>query len=515
MSNNIAQALIESGFADIDDEKELIETHISWVILAGRYAYKIKKPVDLGFVDFTTLKKRKFYCDEEVRLNRRLAPELYIGVIKITGTADCPILEGVGAALEYAVKMKRFSEQKELRHMLATALPDSQRFQQLATDLAAFHEAAGVADLNSGYATLESLTCSEIDNFTEIRKHIHEPSLLLRMEHLEAWTRASLVKLEPLFWRRRSEGRIRECHGDLHLGNLVCFDDRIVPFDCLEFNSELRWIDVASEIAFLLMDLIFNRQYPLARQLLDRYLEASGDYEIVILLDHYLVYRAMVRAKVSCLQPPAKHPTPDPQGEFVRYIELAERFSAPKRTPRLIITCGLSGSGKTWISGLLVELSDTIRIRSDVVRKHHYGLTATGDSHSELGAGIYTAAATNTVYNELSRFTEIILDAGYSVVVDATFLDESRRAEFSAIAEKKTVPFTILVVEAPYEILVSRISTRQKSGADASEADLAVLDNQRRRFEPLSPVELEHAVIIDSATDRNHLIKQLQPLING
>lgn len=399
--------------------------------------------------------------------------------------------------------------------MLATALPDSQKFQQLAVDLAAFHDAADVADLNSGYATLESLTHSEIDNFTEIRKHIDEPSLRLRIKRLEAWTRASLVELEPLFAQRRREGRIRECHGDLHLGNLVCLDERIVPFDCLEFNSELRWIDVASEVAFLLMDLITSTQYPLARQFLDRYLETSGDYEIVALLDHYLVYRAMVRAKVSCLQPPTMHPTLEPRGEFERYIELAERFSAPKRAPRLIITCGFSGSGKTWISGLLVELSETIRIRSDVVRKHQHGLTTTGDSHSEFEAGIYTANATNAVYTELSRLTQLILDAGYSVIVDATFLDKSRRRKFSAIAEKKSVPFTIMVAEAPYEILVSRILTRQKSGADASEADLAVLDNQRRLLEPLSPLELEHAIIIDSATDRNQIIQRLQPLIAG
>jgi aminoglycoside phosphotransferase family enzyme/predicted kinase len=515
MSNNIAQALIESEIAEAEDDKVLIETHISWVILAGRYAYKIKKPVDLGFVNFITLKKRKFYCDEEVRLNRRLAPELYIGVIKITGTIDYPILEGEGAALEYAVKMKRFPEQKELRHMLTTALPDSQKFQHLAADLANFHDAADVAELNSGYGTPESLTRSEIDNFTEIRKHIDDPSLRRHMAQLEAWTRASLAELEPLFRRRRKQGRIRECHGDLHLGNLVCLDERIVPFDCLEFSSELRWIDVASEMAFLLMDLIFNNQYLLARQLLDRYLETSGDYEIVVLLDHYLVYRAMVRAKVSCLQPPAQHPSPDQRGEPEQYIALAERFSAPKRKPRLIITCGLSGSGKTWISGRLVELSETIRIRSDVVRKHQHGLTATGDSQSELEAGIYTAAANNTVYTELSRLTEMILDAGYSVIVDATFLDQSRRRNFSAIAEKKSVPFTIMVVEAPYEILVSRILKRQKSGADASEADLAVLDNQRRLFEPLSPLELEHAVIIDSAADRNQIIKLLQPLIDG
>ena len=241
--------------------------------------------------------------------------------------------------------------------MLAATLPDSQRFQQLADDLAAFHDAADAADLNSGYATPESLTHSEIDNFIEIRKHIDEPSLRRRMEQLEAWTKRSLIELEPLFGRRRREGRIRECHGDLHLGNLVCLDDRIVPFDCLEFNAELRWIDVASEIAFLLMDLIFSKQYPLARQLLDRYLETSGDYEIVALLDHYLVYRAMVRAKVSCLQPPVEHPATDQRGEFEQYINLGVRIAALKRSASSIYCSStgcqqaLHGAGNPVASG--------------------------------------------------------------------------------------------------------------------------------------------------------------------
>ncbi|MGI9318012.1 MAG: AAA family ATPase [bacterium] len=514
MPINIATALCRSDLLGTEGKLEFIETHISWVILAGEFAYKIKKPVDLGFVDFTTLEKRKYFCMEEVRLNRRLAPDLYIGVVKICGTVESPILDGVGNELEYAVKMRRFPQDQELSQMVNAGLPGSESFQQLAEDLAGFHEVAAVAGQDSEYATPKLVARSELDNFRVIRSKISDRSLLKRFENLESWTRKSLIRLDEAFLQRMQNGRIRECHGDLHLGNLVFLNDRIVAFDCLEFNPELRWIDVASEIAFLLMDLYFHDHRARALLVLDRYLECSGDYELIPLLDHYLVYRAMVRAKICCLQQPSKDWTKSQQNTILKYVSLAEKFTVPRQSPRLIITCGLSGSGKTWISGLLVERSEIIRIRSDVIRKRHHGLHPMDSSQSEFQSGIYSDNETKYVYTELGRLAELILEAGFSVIVDATFLAESQRRRFSALAKKKSVPFVIIKVEAPYDVLVSRISSRGKLGKDASEADLNVLNNQYRNCDPLSSGELHSTLNIDSTATKEQILESITPLLD-
>ena len=510
---NIAKALGESGIFGAADQINYIETHISWIILVGDLAYKIKKPVDLGFVDFTTLEKRKFYREEEVRLNRRLAPELYIGVIEISGTVEFPSLGGTGDVFEYAVKMQRFAADRELNHMVNTALPNSGAFRQFAADLALFHAQAEIAGPESAYATPESLTASELDNFAVLKNYIGDQELLQRLQEIESWTKSSLAALSPRFARRKSEGKIRECHGDLHLGNLVYLDNRIVAFDCLEFNPDLRWIDVASEIAFLIMDLYLNGQTALARVVLDQYLEASGDYEIVALIDHYLVYRAMVRAKVYCIQLSVNREKKGHQANLVRYIELAEKFSADSRSPRLMITCGFSGSGKSWVSALLIELSETIRIRSDVVRKRQHDLDVTEDSRSGVGAGIYSPSATKAVYEELSNVAELVLDAGYSVIVDATFLDKTKRDIFAEIARRKSVPFHILFIDAPYDVLESRIASRQQEAKDPSEADVAVLKDQLETFEHLTVSERQHTLFIDSTLEQQQITESLQTLL--
>ncbi|MGB5708898.1 MAG: AAA family ATPase [Arenicellales bacterium] len=513
MSSDIINALCRSGAFFDQGEVEIVETHISWVVLAGEYAYKFKKPVDLGFVNFTSIERRAYYCEEEIRLNRRLAPDLYVGVVKITGPLESPELEGPGEVLDYAVKMSRFPADRELSHMIKTRLPPPEAFYQLATDLAVFHDSVAIADQQSSFANPDVLASVEMDNFKVINKFIHEPGLLARLQSLEAWTKTSLINLEKNFHHRKLAGRVRECHGDLHLGNLVYLNDQIIPFDCLEFNPGLRWIDVASELAFLLMDLFVNQYERIGRMMLDRYLESSGDYELVTLLQHYLVYRAMVRAKVSCLQRPGDNESNDRQGDFIRYLDFAERITAPVYGLKLIITCGFSGSGKTWISNHLVERATVIRVRSDVVRKQMHGLGLAESSESGIDSGIYTRSATQDVYQELGRLVDLILDAGYSVVVDASFLRKEHRDKFAALAEKHAVMFTILHIDAPYDVLASRIDARQQSGSDASEAGMAVVDNQRLYYDSLDSMESEHAVKIDSTLNQKQILSLLEPLV--
>ncbi len=512
MSSDIIDALCRSGVFVDQGEIQIVETHISWVLLAGKFAYKFKKPVDLGFVDFTSIERRAYYCEEEIRLNRRLATDLYVGVVKITGPLESPEFEGRGEVLDYAVKMSRFPADRELSHMLKTGLPPPEAFYQLAADLAVFHDSVAIADQQSTFANPDVLAGVEMDNFKVIKKFVQEPALLTRLQPLQAWTKTSLINLEKNFRLRKLAGRVRECHGDLHLGNLVYLNDRIIPFDCLEFNPGLRWIDVASELAFLLMDLFVNQYEKIGRIVLDRYLESSGDYELVTLLKHYLVYRSMVRAKVSCLQHPGNE-SDDRQGDFIRYLDLAERIIAPVHGLKLIITCGFSGSGKTWISNHIVEHATVIRIRSDVVRKQMHGLVLAESSESGIDSGIYTRSATQDVYQELGRLADLILDAGYSVVVDASFLRKEHRDKFAALAEKHAAVFTILQVDAPYDVLASRIDARRQSGSDASEADMAVVDNQRVYFDSLDSKESKHLVKVDSTLNQKQILNLLQPLL--
>jgi aminoglycoside phosphotransferase family enzyme/predicted kinase len=497
-TEKLISAISRSDVLATGEPVELIETHISYVLLSGEFVYKIKKPVDLGFVDFSSLEKRKYYCLEELRLNKRLASDLYLGLVQITGTSDSPELEGHGQVIEYAVKMKRFPKEMEIRNLLDRVSIPLSCFKQLAIDLVRFHENASTADCESRFANAEALRDSAMANFSDMEKLVDSPEISSRLDRLKAWTHRSLETNSICFMDRKNELRIKECHGDLHLGNLVMIDERIVPFDCLEFNEGFRWIDVASEIAFLVMDLKAYGYDAHARCVLNHYLENSGDYRMIPLLRHYLVYRAMVLAKVACFR--ARQASQDilSVSSFLSYLDLAEKISHKNNAPKLVITHGLSGCGKTWISDKILEKLDFIRIRSDVLRKHLHGISIDSRSGSGLDSGIYSESSTEAVYKALATVAKVTLEAGYSVLVDATFLKKSDRQIFKNIAETHSLSFSILNIYAPDSVLRSRIIERNKSGNDASEADLFVLDKQSSLVERLSTDEIHHTVEVDT-----------------
>jgi aminoglycoside phosphotransferase family enzyme len=356
-----------------------LETHISYIFLAGDYAYKIKKPLNLGFLDFTSLEQRKLYCSEEVRLNRRLAPDLYIDFIPISGSVDQPILGGDPVnALEYAVRMRRFAQHALLDRCLSEGILKPHHMDALARQLAQFHGSIARAGGDTPFGTPEHVQQPVLDNFTQTRALLKDPEDLRKLAELERWSKAIYERLQPLLTSRRAEGFIRECHGDLHLGNMILQDDEITVFDCIEFNEDLRWIDTISDLAFLTMDLHRRGASALAWRLLNGYLEFSGDYAGLQILTYYQVYRAMVRAKIAAIR--LNQPDLDAgqqaetQKECRSYLDLALHFSHPL-APFLLITHGVSGSGKTHITAQLLELMSAIRIRSDVERKRLFGLT--------------------------------------------------------------------------------------------------------------------------------------------
>ncbi len=377
-----------------------LETHISHVLLTGAHAYKIKKPVDLGFLDFTTLAQRKFYCEQELRLNRRLAPAIYLDVVAITGSVDRPAIGGDGPVVEYAVKMREFAQEALASRMLAAGSLGAAHVDALAAEVAAFHGRVETAGEGTRFGSPDTILRVALQNFDSIRPLRDDPADRERQDGLRAWTEREHALRLATFERRKADGFVRECHGDLHLNNIAVIDDEVTVFDCIEFNDELRWIDVMSEIAFTTMDLADRGRPDLAHRFVNAYLESTGDYAGLAVFPFYLVYRAMVRAKIACLRLGQLEPGDERTAlvaEYRGYVDLATHYARAPH-PAFVVTHGLSGSGKTTLTQGLLEWIGAIRIRTDVERKRLHGLDARARSGSGLDEGLYAADATERTY---------------------------------------------------------------------------------------------------------------------
>lgn len=472
------------------DTVTLVETHISWILLAGAFAYKIKKPLKLPFLDFSTLALRKQCCDDELRLNRRFAPDIYLDVVPITGEPLDPHLGGPGLAIEHAVRMRRFDEHGRLDRVCARGALTADHLNDLADTLVAFHAAAAVAPLETRFGSPEHILAPALDNFRDLAQLLPDARLQLRLAALRDWTDAEHRRLTPLMRERKASGQIRECHGDLHLANMVLLDGHVRMFDCLEFNEDLRWLDTANEIAFTYVDLLDHGKADLANGFVDAVLSRSGDYAAVPLLRFYAVYRALVRAKVAAIRHGQTQGMDETHAAEV-CIAQAERLAAPV-APRLVITHGLSGCGKTVAARQWLQADPharSLRLRSDVERKRLFGLAPSQRSGSDTDAGIYTPDAHARTYQRLAELASAALQAGWSVVVDAAFLQRRERDMFRALAGLRSVPFSILAPQADVAVLRERILDRQRAGQDASEATIAVLERQLQRIEPLGDDE--------------------------
>ena len=444
---------------------ELMETHISWVLLAGAFAYKIKKPVTLPFLDYGTLERRRACCEAELRLNRRYAPDLYLEVVEFDG--------------EPAVKMRRFDETGRLDHVSARGELTAAQLSELARMVVAFHGNAAVAATDTRFGEPVQVLAAALENFDELDVLLPAEAPLLR--RLRQWTLDEFARRRDAFLERKASGQVRECHGDLHLGNLVLLDGKVTPFDCIEFNEGFRWIDVASEIAFTYVDLLDHGKPGLACWLLNEWLTWSGDFSALAVMRFYAVYRAMVRGKVAAIRGIA--------ADAADYLTMADKLATPPR-PSLVITCGLSGSGKTTASTARLLADDaavTIRLRSDVERKRLFGLAPDANS----GGTIYGAEATARTYARLAELAGQALTDGWSVIVDAAFLKHAERADFRRLADSCGAPFSILFCAAPEAELRRRLDARS---GDASEATARVLEQQLNWLEPLSAEEVALAM---------------------
>jgi hypothetical protein len=489
------------------DRVQVTETHGAWVLLAGDFAYKIKKPVRFPFMDFGTLGARRHACETELRVNRRFqlhdrpATQLYLGVLPVLGTPQNPRWGEAGGgqpAIEYAVQMRRFDEAARLDHVCRRGELTPEQVAGLARRMAAFQARAAVAGSAQPWGHATAAMRWPRDNFTTLRTLMRAPDDAALLRDLSDWTEQRFAAIEPLLSRRRQKERVREGHGDLHLANLVLIQDaegsEVLPFDAIEFNDELRWIDVASDLAFCWMDLLDHGQPGLANVLLSEWLDASGDVSAPSVWSFFASYRAGVRAKVAAIRATQLAGSPASDESLIearRYLTLAHDIAHPP-APQLVITHGLSGSGKTWASGrwLQAEASGrAIRLRSDVERKRLHGVSPLAASGSGLNSGLYRPQAHEETYASLRARARMLLQDGWSVIVDAAFLREAERRAFAELAEAEGCPFHILACEAPADELRRRIGARQAAGRDASEATLAVLEQQFGWLEPLAPQE--------------------------
>mgnify|MGYP002713051256 FL=1 len=489
--NTLVNAMLEPEFYNHPVQQvQLIETHISWVFLTGDYAYKIKKPVDFGFLDFTRLERRKFYCEEELRLNSRLAADIYLNVTPITKADGTFQLDGDGEPVEYAVKMKQFDPHSLLKQLLEDDQIHLQHIEQLADKLADFHQQIECAGAHTPFGQSGEVIKPVAQNFSLLRDIVSDAQDLNKLLIVEQAAMKLHQQLKTVFDDRKQQGFIRECHGDMHLGNIALIDDRILIFDGIEFNDSFKWIDTMSELAFLVMDLQDQQRDDFASRVVNRYLSRTGDYQGLQVLRFYQMYRAMVRAKVNGLQmqqqtdDAARH---EYQHDMRNYLDLAIRYTETPM-PFIAITYGLSGSGKSWLAAQLAEYNGAIIIRSDVERKRLF---------SEQ-QNLYSKDTTRQTYDHLIRLASDIYAAGYPVLIDATFLERENRDRFKNLAQQLDARFSIIHCHADIETLQQRIRQRQVARKDESDADIEVLKMQLARQPGLAEDESNYTLDVDT-----------------
>jgi aminoglycoside phosphotransferase family enzyme/predicted kinase len=468
------------------DEIRLIETHISWVFLTGPFVYKLKKPLDLGFLDYTTLEKRRWFCEEEIRVSGRFAPELYLATVPITGTPAAPRVAGDGPAIEWAVKLVQFDEADRLDARFAAGRLSVADCRQLGEEIAAVETGLAVARPADPWGSAASIREAVAINLRQLRESRSDRTE--QVGAIDEWLGGRLGTLAAVIEQRRAGGRVRECHGDLHLANLVWHGGRMTAFDAIEFSPSLRWIDVANDVAFLTMDLKARGRSDLAAHVISSWMEAADDHAAAEVLPLYEVYRAVVRAAVAALR--AGDAAAD-RADTDRYLALAERLMQPPR-PVLLATVGVSGSGKTTLADRLVGAIEAVRLRSDVERKRLAGMRPTdrpADAAAE--ADLYGEPRTRQVYERLAGLAGRLLAAGRNVVVDAACLMRWQRAMLADAVRAAGARLVWVELLVPEAVVLERVAGRLAAGGDASDASAAIVRRQQAIREPITRDELD------------------------
>lgn len=488
--------LLTASFPHAVGNISLRETHLSIVVLTGELAYKIKKAVKLEFIDASTLEQRRRLCEEELRLNRRIAPDLYLDVTPVSRGVAGLEFGGGGEPIEYAVRMRQFGASDELHALLAAHAVSPDEVARLGTRVAEFHRGAARLEASALEATRAFLDAVRA-NLEGVDQRAARVNAAPQAAELRRFMERELsARLERLRDRER-EGAVRECHGDLHARNIVRWRSELMPFDCLEFDPALRFIDPLSDVAFLVMDFLHYDRLDLGFAFLNRWLEASGDYAALDLLPCYLEHRALVRAKVNLIEVEQHPGNAEARSRALARLRTAKRV-AELRTPTLIVMHGASGSGKSWLSERLAPEIGAVRIRSDLERKRLAGLDPLAPRASELNAGIYTLEFNERTYDRLLECARASLRGRLSTIIDAAFLKRSERDAFAELAQESRARFRIVTCRADPDTLAARIEARRAAAADPSDATVEVLRHQLGAMQPFGAEEETHVIEADT-----------------
>jgi len=508
MVQRLTQALLNpSAYPEPTKSVTLIQTHVSFLFVTDNFVYKIKKPVDLGFLNFTTLDRRRFYCEEEVRLNRRLCPDVYLGVVQLRESPGGVSFHPHGRIVDYAVKMRRLPEERMLDHLLRENKVDEASIREIAGTIARFHGMTEKSDEIDSYGSITTITGNWEENFRQVADFVGTTIQAKDLGLIREWVRGFLTEKKDLLNDRISGGFIRDCDGDIHAEN-ICLADKVYIFDCIEFNKRFRYIDTAADIAFLAMDFDYHNKSKFADIFVDTYISASGDTGLINVLDFYKIYRAFVRGKVESFRLNDRqiplHEKAAAKERANRHFRLAAGYIMRRKLPpSLIIFSGLMGTGKsTLAAGLAFELGLEIA-RSDVIRKEIANIPETEHRLYRFGEGIYTEEFTHATYEKILKASENSLRSGRSIVIDASCSRKRDRELFRTLAQRLAVPFYIIQTTCTDELASSRLNYRMESQFDASDGRGELFNLQKAEFEQIDTSEGKLLVV-----DTSHPIEE-------
>jgi len=514
----LVDALMDPGFYDHPVASvQYIQTHISSVFLTGELVYKLKKPVDFGFLDFTTVELRKRFCEAEVTLNRRLAPDVYRGVVPITVSGGRPALGGSGEAVDWLVVMRQMDGSLLGPEVLARGELDERLIDRLVDLLVPFYRDAATGEGIDQYGTVKAVKFNTDENFSQTREWVGTALENQRYDDIRRFTDTFYVERADLFERRITEGRIRESHGDLHLRNIF-FEDPPVIFDCIEFNERLRCGDVAVDLAFLAMDLDYRGAPELAQRLIDRYVELSGDRELPELMDLYRCYRAYVRGKIACFTADDSSLGKAERAGLIedarRYFRLAHRYAGGTGWPPLIVLYGLMGTGKSSLARHLEGTHGWRMLNTDAVRKTLTGVGEDTRMYQPYNEGIFSPEMSLQTYREIARQAESLLTAGFPVVIDGCFKSRVEREQVLEMADRLGAEVVFLQTTCEVEEQRRRLQTRQRTDT-RTDGRVELIEPQRRDFEPPPGDLADRFQVLDTGTSQPEAVANLEAWLRG
>jgi len=507
MRGKIPEALLDLGcYPNSPQKVRMMQTHTSWIFLTGEYAYKIKKPVNFGFLDYTSLKKRKKFCDEEIRLNRRLCPWLYLGVVPVVRCGQRLAIERPGEVVEYAVKMVELPQSAIMTQLVKKKKIDFSLIGRMAKIVSDFHESAEASDEVSKYGSMATVKYNWNENFLQTEEFINLLLPKRRFGRIKENVEKFMVEKRPIFEERLRQGKVRWLHGDFHSGNIF-ITDRICIFDCIEFNPRFSCSDTAAEIAFFVMDLDFLDSKEFGDYFVHRYIHHSKDSQILMLLDFFKSYRAYVRGKVmgfKAFSDEVKDSERNVSKDVARkYFILSEHYANGLfDDPVLVIVYGLPGVGKSLISREVAKRMNLLHLRSDIVRKELASVPLYEHRYSPFAKGLYSGRMRERTYHRMLELARDVLAVGKGCVLDATFSERDWRMRSRQLALEMRLPFFSVYCECPEEIVFERIAKRRN---DPSDATREIYREMKNYFSPPEP----ESIVVDTSQRLSRLMRPL------